>query len=93
MCVCVCVCVCVLFKPRKLFMEEKIIIYKTLTIVQLAFKPLIVTFPNHIIKQLQKIEKEFLWGTRNLKIKHETQSKDYQQDRWLPTMVTSNANG
>ena len=36
------------------------------------------TIPNSIIQELNKIQKEFIWKTRNPKIKHDTLCKNYE---------------
>ena len=36
------------------------------------------TIPNSIIQELNKIQKEFIWKTRNPKIKHDTLCKNYK---------------
>ena len=36
------------------------------------------TIPNSIIQELSKIQKEFIWKTRNPKIKHDTLCKNYE---------------
>ena len=36
------------------------------------------TIPNSIIQELNKIQKEFIWKTRNPKINHDTLCKNYE---------------
>ena len=38
-----------------------------------------IFFPNHIIKELQKLQKEFLWRTKISYIKHGTLFNSYKQ--------------
>ena len=55
-------------KMRNLTLEEKPVIFKTLAIV---FQSLIIAVPRHIVNELEKIQKTFLWKKSSPKIKHE----------------------
>ena len=49
-----------LWKLRNLTIEEKNFISKPTILLKLIFKALILTLPNHFIKELEKIQKDFL---------------------------------
>ena len=68
-----------LWKSRNLTLEEKII-FKYIAYSKIIFQALITTLLNPIIKELEKIQNEFLWGRTNPKIKHDTLSSSYTQD-------------
>ena len=44
----------------------------------MQFQKLVKAIPNSIIKELSKIQKEFIRKTRNPKIKHDTLCKNYE---------------
>ena len=54
---------------RDLSIVGKIIVFKTLAISKIVHLGLEKTIPNLIILELNKIQKEFIWKTRNPKIK------------------------
>ena len=56
----------------------KITVFKTLAISKIVHLALVKTIPNSIIQELSKIQKEFIWKTRNPKIKHDTLCKNYE---------------
>ena len=56
--------------------EGKIIIFKTVTISKIISQSFITTVPKHIIIELEKMQKAFLWKNSTLKIKHETLCND-----------------
>ena len=60
-------CVCVVFHCafKKLFQD--------------IFETLIVVLVKHIIKELQTIQREFLYGTANPKLKYDTLGNNYKQ--------------
>ena len=47
----------------------KITVFKSLAISKIVHLALVKTIPNLIIQELNKIQKEFIWKTRNPKIK------------------------
>ena len=57
---------------RDLSITGKITVYKTLEISKIAHPALVKTIPNSIIQELNIIQKEFIWKTRNPKIKDDT---------------------
>ena len=54
---------------RNLTLEGKIVIFKTLAIFKIAFQSLITTVSKHIVNELEKIQKAFLWKNSSPKIK------------------------
>ena len=67
-----------IWKMRNLTLEEKIAIFKTIVISKIVFQSFIATVPKHIINELEKIQKAFLWKNSTPKIKHETLCNDYK---------------
>ena len=63
---------------RDLSIAGKITVFKTLAISKIVHLALVKTIPNLIIQELNKIQKEFIWKTRNPKIKHDTLCKNYE---------------
>ena len=58
-------------KMRNLTLEGKPVIFKTLAITKIVFQSLIIAVPRHIVNELEKIQKTFLWKKSSPKIKHE----------------------
>ena len=65
---------------RNLTLEGKIIIFNTIAISKIAFQSFIATAPKHIINELEKILKAFLWKNSTSKIKHETLCNDFKAE-------------
>ena len=63
---------------RNLTLEGKTIIFKTIAISKIIFQSFITTVPKHIVNELEKIQKAFLWKNSSPKIKHETCYNDYK---------------
>ena len=63
---------------RNLTLEGKIVIFKTIAISKIVFQSFMTTVPKHIINELEKIQKAFLWKNSAPKKKHETLCKDYK---------------
>ena len=63
---------------KSLTLEGKIVIFKTIGISKIVFPSFITTVPKHIINDLEKIQKAFLWKTSTPKIKDETIYNDYK---------------
>ena len=63
---------------RNITLEGKIAIFKTIAISKIVFQSFIATVPKHIINELEKIQKAFLWKNSTPKIKHETLCNDYK---------------
>ena len=67
-----------IWKMRHFTLEGKIVIFKTLAISKIVFQSLITPVPRHIVNELKKIQKAFLWKNSSLKIKHESLCNDYK---------------
>ena len=63
---------------RDLSIAGRITVFKILAISKIVHLALVKTIPNSIIQVLNKIQKEFIWKTRNRKIKHYTLCKNYE---------------
>ena len=63
---------------RNLSIAGKIPVFKTLAISKIVHLALVKTILNLIIQELNKIQKEFIWKTRNRKTKHDTLCKNYE---------------
>ena len=67
-----------LWGMRNHTLEGKIAVFKTLAISKIAFLALLAKIPDHVVKELEKIQKSFLWKDSTPKIRHETTCKDYK---------------
>ena len=67
-----------IWTSRSLTLEGKIIIFKTLAISKIVYLGLIITMPNAIIVELEKIQKTFLWHNSQVKIKHQTLCNSFE---------------
>ena len=67
-----------IWKMRRLTLEEKIVIFKRITISKFAFQAFITTVAKHIFNGLKKMQKAFFWNNSSPKIKHETLCNDYE---------------
>ena len=65
-------------KMRKLTLEEKIVVFKTIAISTIDFQTLITTAPKHIANELKEIQKTFFWNNSSPEIKHETLCNEYK---------------
>ena len=63
---------------RSLTLEGKIVIFKTLAISKKVYLALIITMPNAVIVELEKIQKTFLWRNSHVKIKHQTLCNSFE---------------
>ena len=64
---------------RRLTLEGKIVIFKTIAILKIVFQAFITTVPKHILKELKKIQNAFFFLNNSFsKIKHETICNDYK---------------
>ena len=61
---------------RNLTLEGKIVIVKTIAISKIVFQSFMTTVPKHIINELEKMQKAFLWKNSTPKTKHETLFND-----------------
>ena len=60
------------WESRNLSPQGKVVIFKIIALSKIIFQALIITLPNHIIKELQKILKDFPCGAANRKVKHDS---------------------
>ena len=63
---------------RRLTLEGKIVIFKTIAISKIVFQAFITTVPKHIANEFKNIQKAFLWNNSSSKTKHETLCNDYK---------------
>ena len=63
---------------RALTLEGKTLIFKTLEISKIAYLSLIITVPNSILEEIQKIQKSFLCYSSKPKINHKTLCNTFQ---------------
>ena len=63
---------------RKLKLEGKIVIFKTIAILKIIFQSFVTTVPKHIVNKLEKVQKAFFWKNSSPKIKHETLCNKYK---------------
>ena len=61
-----------IWKIRKLKLEGKNVIFKTIAISKIVLQAFITAVPKHIVNELKKIQKAFLRNSSFPKIKHET---------------------
>ena len=64
-----------IFNMITLSLEGKITTFNSLAICKLAYLALRATVPKNIIKELNEIQKKFLWSHKRCKIKHCTLCK------------------
>ena len=67
-----------IWKMRNLTLEGKIAVFKTIAISKIVFQSFTATVPKHIMNELEKIQKAFLWKSSTPKINHETLCNDYK---------------
>ena len=67
-----------LWRMRNLTLEGRIVVFKTLAISKIVFLALLTKIPHQVVKELEKIQKSFLWKDSTPKIRHETTCKDYK---------------
>ena len=67
-----------LWRMRRVSLEGKIIVFKSLAISKIVYLSLLTNVPNNIVEELKKIQKNFLWNFTAPKIKHSTTRMDYQ---------------
>ena len=65
-----------IWRMRDLTIASKITVFKTLAISKIVHLSLVKTISNLIKQELNKIQREFIWKTRNPKIKHDTLCKN-----------------
>ena len=62
---------------RNLTLEGRIVVFKTLVISKIVFLVLLTKIPYQVLKEVEKIQKSFLWKDSTPKIRQETTCKDY----------------
>ena len=55
-----------------------LVMFKTFAILKIVFLALLTKIPHQAVKELEEIQKSFLWKDSTLKIRHETTCKDYK---------------
>ena len=60
-----------------LTLERKVTVFKALAISKIVHLALITNIPTSTMKELSKIQKEFIWKNKNPKIKHTTLCNNY----------------
>ena len=66
------------WRIRKLSLEGKITVFKTLAISKIIYLSFLTVGPNAIIDELIKIQKSFLWSHSKPKIKHVVLTQDFK---------------
>ena len=59
-----------IWKKRNLTLEGKIVVFRKIALSKIVFQSFITTVPKHIINELEKMQKAFLWKNSIAKIKH-----------------------
>ena len=62
---------------RNLTLEEKVTVFEALVTSKIVHLALTINIPTSFIKELNKIQKEFIWKNKNPKIKHITLFNSY----------------
>ena len=65
-----------LWRIKNLTIKGRMIVFETLAISNIVFLPLLTKIVYQVVKELEKIQKYFLWKNSTPKIKHETTCKD-----------------
>ena len=63
---------------RNLTLEGRIVVFKTLVISKIVFLVLLTKIPYQVLKEVEKIQKSFLWKDSTPTIRQETTCKDYK---------------
>ena len=64
---------------RRLIINGKITIFKTLALSKAVYLPVLTVVSNHIIDQLVKVQSNFIWKNTLTKIKHKTLILSHKQ--------------
>ena len=67
-----------IWRMRKLTIEGKITVFKSLAISKIIHLALITSVHSSTVKQLNKIQQHFIWGGKSSKIKHSTLCNNYE---------------
>ena len=62
---------------RNLTLEGRKVVFKMLAISKIIFLPLLTKIPYQVAKELEKIQKSFLWRNSTAKITQETTCKNF----------------
>ena len=65
------------WRMQNLTLQGKITIFKTLAISKIVHLALVLPEPSSVIKELNKIQQNFIWSGKNSNIKHGTLCNDY----------------
>ena len=57
-----------LWKVRNIYIEDKIVVFKTLAISKLVYLTHLTVIPNHFSEEVAKIQKSFLWNDSSPKL-------------------------
>ena len=68
-----------LWRFWNLTLEQRIVVFKGLSISKIVFQALIATIPNHIFKALETTQTPFLWNVTNPKLKQKTIIKNFRE--------------
>ena len=63
---------------RKLTLEGKIAIFKSLAILEIVNLAIITKVPYTVIEELKQIQENLLWDNKKVKIKQKTLCNDYK---------------
>ena len=67
-----------MWRPRKLTLEGKLIIFKKLGLSKFVFLAQVLLISNEIISAIHRMQMEFLQNSSNVKIKNETICNNFQ---------------
>ena len=67
-----------LWRMRRLSLEGKITVFKSLAISKIVYLSLLSNVPNKIVEEIMKIQKNLLWDFTVPKMKHSATRMDYQ---------------
>ena len=67
-----------LWGMRKLTLEGKLTIFKSLATSKIVHLAIITKFPNTVIEEVKQIQKNFLWDNKRVKTKQNALRNDYK---------------
>ena len=67
-----------LWRMRNLTSKGRIVVFKTLAILNIFFLALLTKIPDQVVKELETMQKSFLWKDSTPKIRNETTCKYYK---------------
>ena len=83
-------------RRRNLTLEGKVIIFKTFVLSKFVFSAQVLPIPNEITITIQRTQREFLWNSNNIKIRHKTIGNDQTRNcdqKLVPVYFINNAFG